>query len=120
MHVAVIGSRDWPRNTDLIRRVLNDLWEHVDQDLTLVSGAARGADTIAEALFTGAGMPTLIFPAQWDVYGRSAGYRRNHDIVANADLVLAFQLRGSAGTQHSIDIANQKGVPVIVWNERDL
>jgi hypothetical protein len=52
------------------------------------------------------------YPALWDVYGKSAGYRRNADIVKAADRIVAFWDGKSSGTKHTIKLAKQAGKPV--------
>lgn len=107
MRVAIVGSRDWPF-ADQIRNAVASL-EPTD---VLVSGAARGTDTIAENAALQRGLQTIIHPADWDTHGKSAGYIRNKYIVRDADRVIAFQYKRSKGTQHTIDIAKKKGIPV--------
>ena len=52
-------------------------------------------------------------PANWDLYGKSAGFRRNIEMAdyAIADnsrgILLAFWDGKSKGTKHMIDIANK-------------
>lgn len=107
MNVAIVGSRDWPY-ADLVRNAVKSL----HKDDVVVSGGARGVDTIAENTAKRLGLETLIFEAEWDRWGKSAGYIRNKDIVKAADRIIAFQLDGSRGTQHTIDLARKAGKPV--------
>ena len=110
MKVAVIGSRSF-NNYDLLKKTLTEM----DAQL-IISGGARGADTLAEKYAKENGIPTLIFLADWDRYGKSAGYRRNVDIIANADCVVAFWDGVSKGTKHSIDLAYSAGKEVKIIN----
>ena len=43
----------------------------------IVTGGARGADVLAEKYAKENGMALRLFPAEWDRYGRKAGYIRN-------------------------------------------
>ena len=54
-------------------------------------------------------LPTIIFAAEWDKFGKSAGYKRNVRIVEAADLVIAFWDGESKGTKHTINIAEKMG-----------
>jgi len=55
--------------------------------------------------------------AEWDKYGKSAGYKRNEQmaIYAKEDngVLIAFH-NGSKGTKHMIDLANKHGLRVFV------
>lgn len=109
MKVAIVGSRG-------ITSV--DLSQFVPSDCTLiVSGGARGVDTIAEQYATAHNIPTLIIKPDYDRYGRSAPIRRNDIIVDHADLVLAFWDGKSRGTKYTIDYAKKTGKPIKVFKK---
>jgi len=110
--LAVVGSRTF----DQEERVKKELKYVVDNTLidTIVSGGAKGVDTFAEIWADENGLKKIIYPAQWDKFGRSAGYRRNVDIVENADAILVFWKEGSAGTKHTIEIAKKEDKPLFV------
>lgn len=60
--------------------------------------------------------------ANWDLYGKSAGYRRNEDMAkyakedTNIGVLIAFWDRVSKGTKHMIDLANKYRLRVFVVN----
>ena len=58
-----------------------------------------------------------IFPAEWDKYGKSAGYHRNKDIVNYVDIIMVFWDGKSKGTQHTINLATEQGKPVFVYTD---
>lgn len=122
MNIAVVGSRNWPDPKFVYQRLKEAALEAqaIEEPLRIVSGGARGVDTMAANWARAASVDLVEYPADWQRYGRSAGYRRNNDIVNAADIVIAFQIGGSKGTQHSIDLARQQGKPVAVYTERDL
>lgn len=104
MKVAIVGSRDYG-NLEAVRAYVRGL----PKDTVIVSGGARGVDSVAEQEARRCGLEVLIFPAEWGKYGKSAGYRRNVDIVTAADQVVAFWDGVSRGTKHSIDLARAQG-----------
>ena len=112
MRMAIVGSRDF-RNLDKVQAFVRLL----DKDIIIVSGGARGVDRVAEREAEACGLQTMIFPAQWDIYGKRAGFVRNREIVAHADELVAFWDGKSKGTAHSIELAQQKGIPVLVIDE---
>ncbi len=107
--VLVTGSRTWT-DTTTIRSALAQVWG--DGTAVLVSGACpRGADRIAEQLWTRWGGQIERHPADWNRHGRSAGYRRNAAMVElGADVCLAFIRDGSAGASHTAGLAEAAGI----------
>lgn len=108
MKVAVIGSRGFD-DYDLVKETLSDL------NITLlVSGGARGADSLGERYAKENGIETLIFKPDWKKHGPAAGPLRNTDIVNNSEMVVAFWDGESRGTQDSMKKAEQQGKKVLV------
>lgn len=108
--IAVVGSREYP-NMDLVQHFIRMLPPHVD----IISGAARGVDSVAAATAREAGLDVTEFPADWDRWGKSAGFIRNNDLVASADFVVAFWDGKSRGTDHTINLAKKEQVPHFVF-----
>jgi hypothetical protein len=101
--LAIVGSRDWPHPSWVMALVME-----CQPSTTVVSGGARGVDSVAVAAAKGRGLKTIEFPADWS-RGRGAGYERNHKIVEAADYVVAFWDGHSPGTRHTIRIALAQG-----------
>lgn len=115
--VLVCGSRDWPHPAE-IEAVLAGLYRTSDGLAEIIHGAARGADRIAADCARSLGLAVTAFPADWDRYGKRAGFLRNLQMLDQApDLVIAFQWNGSRGTQHTIDEARRRGIDVEVYTQ---
>ena len=110
MKVAVVGSREYP-NLSKVGAYIQSL----PIDTVIVSGGARGVDKCAEKVAESIGLQTEIYLADWDKYGKSAGIKRNQQIVEASDRVVAFWNCESKGTKNTIDTAKKlgKGVTVI-------
>src|SRR5664280_2188335 len=108
--ILVTGSRTW-FDTDTIREAL---LRHYFPSSILVSGACpTGADAIAERIWTELGGKGERHPANWGRYGRSAGHRRNHEMVAlGATVCLAFILDHSPGSTGCVSAARLARIPV--------
>jgi len=74
---------------------------------------------MAGEIAKGLGLVVAAYPAQWDKYGRAAGYIRNRQMLVEGkpDSVFAFHERisTSKGTKHMMEIAAAAGVPVILF-----
>jgi len=81
----------------------------------IVSGTAVGVDRMGEIFAELTKIPVKQFPADWKKYGKSAGYRRNEEMVAYADRVIAFWDGHSRGTKHTIDITEKANKPLTIW-----
>jgi hypothetical protein len=110
--VIISGSRDFD-DYDTLEVACDDLLHKIDVECIL-SGCARGADKLGETYATNRGYPVEPWPADWDTHGKSAGYKRNADMAANADMLIAFWDGQSKGTKHMIDLANKEGLAVFV------
>ena len=131
--MLVCGDRNWidRRFPDGTRDDMLSFWVH-DQTLdvlltiakahnvdTVIEGCARGADRCGEDFaekYPGLIKNLLHFPANWNEYGKSAGPRRNIQMLdeGKPDFVVAFHdnLMESKGTRHMVGIADNAGVPV--------
>lgn len=118
IRVLVTGSRTW-EDADEIGYALLDAYNHFGP-FTLVSGACpQGADRIAEQIVEDwglSGMEIERHPADWEKYGKRAGFIRNQEMVdSGIDFCLAFIRRGSKGASHTARIAKQAGIPTKEW-----
>jgi hypothetical protein len=125
MRVLVCGGRDATREqAAFVYGYLSEEFNGVvTEPLTIISGAARGVDSVAAEWATDqmSGNVILVeYPADWEKHGKRAGYLRNVQMLEEGkpDLVIAFP--GGRGTQMMINLAKGAGVPVeIVTYEED-
>ena len=78
----------------------------------IVCGEAKGIDLLGRHYGEQNGIPIKSFPADWDKHGKKAGYLRNSQMVEYADGLIAITT-GSPGTQHTIELAKEKGIPLL-------
>lgn len=107
MRLAVVGSRDYPEPGLPVLAYIRALQEKLRPfgELSIVSGGARGVDHAAWEAANKLGLDIVELKPDWERFGRSAGFKRNEDIIRNADQVVAFWDGESRGTKHSIDLA---------------
>lgn len=82
--------------------------------IVIVSGHAKGADALGERYAQERGLQCDAHPADWDKFGKSAGFRRNAEMAEVADALIAFWNGQSRGTAHMISFAKSKGLKVAV------
>jgi len=108
MNIAVIGSREF-NNEKLMFSTLDQF-----DICKLISGGARGADTLAEKYAYENSIITEIFYPDWNRFGRGAGFIRNKEIIENCDMVVAFWDGKSKGTLSSIQLATKALKEVLI------
>jgi hypothetical protein len=112
MKVLVCGGRDYDDDVKVFETLDR---VNVEKDIidVIISGQARGADTIGEWYAKDRGLEIDKYPAQWNKYGKSAGYKRNTQMLVEGkpDLVVAFP--GGRGTAMMVKIAKDAGVEVM-------
>lgn len=81
----------------------------------VVSGAARGVDTLGEEWAEVHKIPIKRFPANWNTHGKKAGPLRNIEMAEYADALIAIWDGESRGTKHMIDEATKHGLQVFVY-----
>jgi hypothetical protein len=116
-YLLVAGSRgfnDYP----LLKEKLDYLLQNQSgKEIHIVSGGAKGADTLAEWYAKERGYQMHVFPADWNRFGKSAGYRRNEQMH---QFISQFPKRGcvcfwdgeSKGTQHNFQLCETYGTPL--------
>ncbi len=89
-------------------------------NVQLVSGHARGADSLAEKYAAENGLRVKVFPAEWQKYGRAAGPIRNKAMLEYAmedtPVVAAFWDGKSRGTGNMLKLAEKAGVECHVFS----
>ncbi|MCO6500258.1 MAG: DUF2493 domain-containing protein [Vicingus serpentipes] len=108
MKVIIAGGRDF-NDWGYLRRACMDTLKHaistMEYEIVVISGKARGADTLGEKFAESQDMRVLSFPANWETHGKKAGFIRNEQMAEEGDMLIAFWDGKSKGTKHMIDLA---------------
>lgn len=107
MRVLVCGGRDY-KDRERMFQILDALSD-VD---CIIEGGARGADSLAGEWADARSVALEVYPADWNVHGKSAGHIRNQQMLdeGKPDLVIAFP--GGRGTANMVLRAEQACVRV--------
>lgn len=110
LKVVIAGGRDF-NDFDKLTRVCDNILKNIDK-VEIISGVAIGADRLGELYAKQKGYTLHQFPAEWDVYGKSAGYKRNVRMAEFSDAVIVFWNGNSKGTSHMINAAKSANKPI--------
>lgn len=113
MNIAIVGSRDFHNFSFLKTHVLSIIKNNNISITKIISGGAKGIDTLAEKFASTFHIPTEIIHADWSK-GKFAGVTRNTDIVDKSDVVIAFWNGVSKGTLDSINKAKKKNKKLFI------
>jgi hypothetical protein len=111
MKVIIAGSRENITYDDVVKAISQSKFVIS----TVISGTARGVDRFGEKYASENCINIEKYPADWDKYGKSAGYRRNELMATKADALIAVWDGQSKGTKHMIDIAKKNGLSVFIY-----
>lgn len=116
MKAAVIGSRTF-NDFSMVEKTMNEYKQNNNVEYELIiSGGARGADSLGEEYANKYNVPKLILKPDWKKHKKAAGFIRNKNIIDNAEIVFAFWDGKSKGTQHAMQLTKQQHKTLIVIN----
>lgn len=113
--MIVAGGRDYS-NQNIVNYYIDRVKDVCDSrglNLVIVCGMATGADTLGRNYAISNGLEVLEFPADWNRYGKSAGYIRNKEMGDVADSAIVFWDGRSKGSKLMIDIMHELKKPVV-------
>lgn len=124
IRVLVTGSRDWV-DRDRISNAFQTYQLQLESlgldpaEVVLVSGACpTGADRMAEEIAAQLFWEVELHPADWDRYGKRAGFLRNKEMVdSGVEVCFAFVRNHSRGASMTVDLCRKAGVPLNLFEE---
>lgn len=127
MKVGIVGGREF-NDYDLVKITMHRLYPDAT---VIVSGGARGADSLGKQYADDHGLIAEIYDADWPTltpgcrvginrsgkqYNKDAGHIRNTTIVENSDAIVAFWDGNSPGTRDTVKKIRATGKPLHVIN----
>lgn len=132
LRVIIAGSRNFDSFT-ILEKECHKIFKSLSKEgylsgnvkadcdnIEIISGTANGTDKLGEAFAKKYGILATRFPAQWEKYGKSAGYIRNKIMAEYAaksnelGVLIAFWDGKSRGTKMMIDLAKKYNLKVFV------
>lgn len=111
MKLLIVGSRSISKF---------DLSKYITQKPELIiSGGARGVDTLAEKYADAQKISKLILRPRYDLYGKGAPIKRNQQMVELADRVLVIWDGESRGAMSTVAYAQRAGKPIELVKHRE-
>lgn len=134
MRVVIIGSRsiankdnpNYEKEKELVRKaVAAELAKLPEQPFTVLSGGAKGVDTVAEEFAAENGLDFVLFKPYHLVdnkveYMPRFFFSRNKQMIDNSDMVIAVWDEESNGAKHAIEYAKKRRKPTTVITPKDL
>lgn len=117
LRVIIAGSREFD-NYNLLESTISNFIKENTNNVEIISGTARGADQLGERFANEYGYQIKRFPADWNLYGKSAGPIRNKSMAEYAaqeqGVLFAFWNGKSKGTKSMINFEEKYGLDVHV------
>ena len=103
--IMIAGSRDFNDYEFLKTAVVKAIAKRDDvvkqfDSIVIVSGKARGADSLGEKFAEEFGLEV----EEYKAYNCLAGFNRNLEMVKASDLVIMFSVNDSPGTAHDLKL----------------
>ena len=115
--VAIVGGRKF-NDYQMLRKAVDHMLQKKIAEgfkIVILDGGAIGADALGKKYALERGFEVCTHKADWDLHGKSAGYRRNEVMSNDADAVIAFWDQQSRGTAHMIRYTQSRNKPVQVF-----
>jgi hypothetical protein len=112
--VIIAGSREF-NDYSFLKEKLDFLLQNIKDEIEIISGTARGADSLGEKYAKEKNLKIIYFKPDWSI-GKHAGFLRNEDMAKYADACVVFWKNNSKGSKHMIDIAEKYNLKLRVYN----
>jgi len=114
--IVIAGSRSF-NDYKTLSNVCNVLFKNISE-IEIVCGEAYGADKLGRKYAEEHNLLIKSFPANWDKYGKSAGYIRNKEMAKYCDNAIIFWDGVSKGSNHMIKLCKEFNKDVLVYNTK--
>lgn len=110
MKVIIAGSRT-VTDMETVQKAIEESKFEIKE---VVSGCAKGVDTLGIVWAYNNNVPVAPYPANWEVNGKRAGFLRNQSMADYSDALIAIWDGKSRGTADMISRAEKKGLKLYI------
>ena len=113
--IIIAGGRDF-NDYELLKKEASEFLFEIEngEAIQIVSGGAKGVDSMGETFAKEYNLDLILFPADWKKFGRAAGPKRNAQMAEYATHLLSFWNGESKGTKSMISLAKKNKLEVKV------
>lgn len=118
LKLLICGSRSF-NDFELLENEVSHYLFEIRNEITkvvIISGCANGADLLGEEYAKSYQLEVERYSAEWNKFGKRAGYIRNEQMVKECDACIAFWDQKSKGTKHTINLCKKYNKPLKVIN----
>lgn len=127
IRMIIAGTRTFEDYNFLNKQIINVINdENISLDnIRIISGHAKGADTLGEQFAEEHNFKLTVISADWDKYGKAAGSIRNEQMAQfatindNKGILVAFWDGKSSGTKNMINIAKEYNIKTYIIQYKD-
>lgn len=114
MRIIVCGGRDF-QEKEKVYSVLDDFLK-LYPALEIISGMARGADSLAAEWAVDRQVKLWRVFADWEQFKKAAGFIRNKRMLVEYQATKVVAFPGGSGTKHMTTLAKKAGIEVFEFN----
>lgn len=107
--------KDWhiPERRKIIYNILEEVIKESGFQIdTVISGCCWGIDQLGEEWAKKNNMPIESAPAEWEKYGKWAGFKRNGEMAEAGDCLICIYTVGSSGSNNMIESMKKLNKPL--------
>lgn len=108
INVIIAGTRTF-KNYKLMCTVMKVIREKYPC-IQIISGGAKGADKLGELYALKHKIPYTVYEAEWDKYGKKAGFKRNEQMAQIGQVLVLFWNGDSSGSRDMLHLGIQYGL----------
>lgn len=116
MRVIIAGSRSIS-DYSKVKEILDEFKTQI-RFTSVISGTARGIDKFGEQWATENSISIERHPADWDKWGKAAGYRRNAEMAVVGDVLICIWDGESKGSMQMFNCMVQLKKPAFLFNTK--